>query len=61
MDSKPFWSRVALMVFSIALAIVMYAENVRTVQVLGLFVCGALFGISLYPIISALRAKKGEQ
>jgi hypothetical protein len=37
-----------------------YTENVRTVQVLGLFACGMACGVSLVGIVTALRRRREE-
>jgi len=49
---------IALMVIFCAIGLGIFTENVRTVQVLGLFVSGLGFGVSLAAIISVYRSKQ---
>jgi hypothetical protein len=49
---------IALMVVFGAVGLTMFTENVRTVQILGLFASGVVFGVSLAAIISAFRSKQ---
>jgi len=49
---------IALMVIFCAIGLGIFTENVRTVQVLGLFISGLGFGASLTTIISAYRSKQ---
>ena len=49
---------IALMVVFGAIGLTKFTENVRTVQVVGLFACGAVFGVALALIISAFRSKQ---
>ena len=49
---------IALMVVFTAIGLTMFVENVRTVQIIGLFACGAVFGTALTAIISALKSKQ---
>jgi hypothetical protein len=58
MNKKVIVTNVALMVFFSAIALGMFTENVRTVQVLGLFATGVGFGASLATIISAFKSKQ---
>jgi hypothetical protein len=60
MNRKLIGSQIALMVVFIGVALTLFTENVRTVQILGLFVCGAVFGASLTNIVFALRSKQKE-
>ena len=60
MKKKIVWRNAALMVLMSAIALTMFTENVRTVQVLGLFFCGAAFGAAMSMLIVALRAN-GQQ
>jgi hypothetical protein len=48
------------MVVFAAVPIVLFTENVRTVQILGLFACGAVFGVSLAGLITAIRGRQKE-
>jgi len=48
----------ALIVVFTAVGIVLFTENIRTVQILGLFACGAVAGASLTRIIDAIKTKK---
>jgi hypothetical protein len=58
MDSKPIWSNIAMMGVFAAIGLTMFTDNVRSVQVLGLFASGAAFGASLSAMIRTLRAGK---
>jgi hypothetical protein len=49
---------IALIVVFCAIGFILFTENVRLVQIIGLFACGAIFGASLTNIIVALRGKK---
>jgi hypothetical protein len=60
MNKKLIGSKIALMVVFIAVPLTLFTENVRTVQILGLFTCGAVFGASLTAIVSAIRSKQTE-
>jgi predicted metal-binding protein len=52
---------VALIIVFCAIAIVLFSENIRTVQIIGLFICGAVAGASLTNIITALKLKKKDE
>jgi site-specific recombinase len=61
MNMKPILIRnIALMVVFGAVGLTMFTENVRTVQILGLFASGVVFGVSLAAIISAYRSKQAK-
>jgi FKBP-type peptidyl-prolyl cis-trans isomerase len=60
MLTKVIWSNVAIMVVFTATGLTMFTENVRTVQVLGLFASGAVFGASMARIIAAYRAREKQ-
>jgi hypothetical protein len=49
---------IALMVMFSVIGLTMFTENVRTVQIVGLFACGAGFGAALTALISAFKSKK---
>jgi hypothetical protein len=55
MKQKGLGMSVLLMVISL-LGWTQFSESVRTVQVLGLFASGALFGVALARLILAARA-----
>jgi len=57
MNTRIIRRNIALMLVFGAVALTLFTENVRTVQILGLFACGAVFGASLSAIISALRSQ----
>ena len=58
MKSRSMGTSIALIiVFGIA-GLTQFTENVRTVQVLGLFASGAVIGASLATMIAAVRAKR---
>jgi site-specific recombinase len=59
MNMKPIIVRnIALMVVFGVIALTMFTENVRTVQIVGLLACGAVFGAALTAIIFALKSKQ---
>ena len=58
LSRNPIIRNVALIIVFCAVAFILFTENVRTVQILGLFVCGAVVGASLTNIRAALKAKK---
>jgi hypothetical protein len=60
MQMNVIWRNVALMVAFGAMAWLMFTENVRTVQILGLFACGAVFGAGLTSIVTVLRGRKKQ-
>lgn len=49
---------VALIIVFCAVGFILFTENVRPVQIIGLFACGTVAGVSLSNIIAALRTKK---
>ncbi len=59
MNMKPIIvMNIALMVVFGVIGLTMFTENVRTVQIVGLFTCGVVFGAALTAIISAFKSKK---
>ena len=58
MNMKLIGRNIALMVVFSAVGLTQFTENVRTVQIVGLFASGAVFGVSLAAIISAFRTKQ---
>lgn len=52
---------VAVMLVFGVLGLLKFAENVRTVQVVGLLGSGALFGAALTMITSAFRSKQTKE
>ncbi len=60
MNKKLITRHIALMVVFTAVGLTMFTENVRTVQVLGLFACGIVSGVSLAGVIAGLRTRKAE-
>jgi hypothetical protein len=58
MNMKLIGSNILLMVVFCAVGLTMFTENVRTVQILGLFASGLVCGVSLANIISAVRSKQ---
>jgi xanthine/uracil permease len=61
MRSRVIGMNVALMVVFGTLGLTQFSENVRAVQILGLFSSGAVVGSSLVIIISALRARRQSE
>ncbi len=59
MNMKPILIRnIALMVLFGAGGLTVFTENVRTVQIIGLFACGVVFGACGRTIISAFKSKQ---
>ena len=58
MNTKLIWRKIALMVVFGAVGLTQFTENVRTVQIVGMFASGAGFGVSFAGIISAFRSKQ---
>jgi hypothetical protein len=50
----------ALMVFFAGIGFGFFTENVRAVQMLGLFVTGIGFGAALTTLVSALRSRRKD-
>ena len=60
MDTRVVWSSVAMMIVFTAIGLTLFTENVRNVQILGLFATGVVFGVSLARIVAAFRARRKE-
>ena len=60
MNKKLIGPNIALMVIFAAAPFALFTENVRTVQILGLFACGVVFGVSLAAVVSAIRSRSKE-
>jgi hypothetical protein len=60
MQMNVIWRNVALMVAFGAMGLTMFTENVRTVQILGLFACGGVFGAGLTSIVTAIRGREKQ-
>jgi hypothetical protein len=60
MNMKVIWSSVAMMIAFTAIGLTQFTENVRNVQIIGLFATGVVFGVSLARIVAALRARGKE-
>jgi hypothetical protein len=58
MNTRLIIRNAALMVAFTAVGLTLFTENVRTVQIIGLFSSGIVFGVSLAAIISAFRSKQ---
>ena len=58
MNTRLIGMNIALMVIFGAVGLSMFTENMRTVQIVGLFSSGVVFGVSLAAIISALKSKQ---
>jgi CHASE1-domain containing sensor protein len=61
MKMKLVGRNVALMVVFGVLGLTQFTENVRTVQVLGLFVSGVVVGGAWTRIVSALTEKRNKE
>jgi site-specific recombinase len=48
---------IAMMVVFGAVGLTMFTENVRTVQIVGLLGCGAVFGAAFTAIVVAIKSK----
>jgi hypothetical protein len=58
MNIKVVGANVALMIVFAAIGLTQFTENVRSVQILGLFASGAVFGVCLATIIGSLRGRR---
>ena len=58
MNKNPIIRNVALIIVFCAVAFVLFTENVRIVQILGLFACGAVVGAALTQIKVELKSNK---
>ncbi len=60
MNKRTFGANIALMVVFGAIGLTLFTENVRTVQILGVFICGAIFGAALAGTVSAFRSRRTQ-
>ena len=58
MNKNQIIRNVALIIVFCAVGFILFTENVRTVQIIGLFASGAVVGASLSNILLALKTKK---
>ncbi len=58
MNKKPIIRSIALIIVFCSIGFILFTENVRTVQILGLFACGAAVGASLTNIRAAFKTKQ---
>ena len=58
MNKNQIIRNVALSVVFCAAGFILFTDNVRTVQIIGLFASGAVVGASLSNILLALKTKK---
>jgi MFS-type transporter involved in bile tolerance (Atg22 family) len=49
---------IAMLLIFAAIGLTQFTENVRTVQILGLFACGMVVGVSFSGIVNALKERK---
>ena len=61
MNKNPIIRNVALILVFCAVGFILFTENIRTVQILGLFACGAVVGASLKNIIDALKTRNAAE
>jgi hypothetical protein len=61
MDMKLVGRNVAFIVVFGVLGLTQFTENVRTVQVLGLFASGAVVGAAWIRIVASLTAKRNKE
>ena len=57
MIKKPVVKNIALIIVFCVVAFILFTENVRLVQIFGLFACGAVVGASLTKIITEFKKK----
>ena len=50
----------SLMIVFSAVPWIVFTENVRTVQILGLFTCGAAVGVALAGLIATIRGRQKQ-
>jgi hypothetical protein len=60
-NKKSIGSRAAVMVIIAMIGLTMFTENVRNVQILGLFASGAVFGVALGKLIDLMRAGRKQE
>ena len=60
MKKRPIIRSIALIIVFCSVGLILFTENIRTAQILGLFACGAVVGASLTNIIIELKLKKKE-
>ena len=61
MNKNPIIRNIAIIIVFCAVGFVLFTENIRTVQIIGLFACGAVVGASLTNIkVALMRKKKAE-
>ena len=58
MNKRPVIRSIALITVFCAVGLILFTENVRIVQILGLFACGAVVGASLTKLIVAFKTKQ---
>ncbi len=58
MSTKFVGTNIALMLVFAVAGLTQFTENVRTVQVIGLFASGAVFGVALGTISMAIKARQ---
>jgi hypothetical protein len=57
-DKRPIIRSIALIIVFCAVGFILFTENVRTVQIIGLFACGAVVGASLTNIRVVFKTKQ---
>jgi len=61
MNKNPIIRNIAIIIVFCAVGFVLFTENIRTVQIIGLFACGAVVGASFTNIkVALIRKKKAE-
>jgi hypothetical protein len=61
MNKNPIIRNIAIIIVFCAVGFVLFTENIRTVQIIGLFACGAVVGASLTNIKVVLMRKKNAE
>lgn len=61
MKKRSIGRNIALMTVFTGVALSVFSEGLRTVQIVGLLACGAVIGASLSQIFIALKANKAEE
>ncbi len=58
MKKRSVWMNVGFLIVIAGVGVTVFAENVRNVQIVGLFASGTAFGVSLSMIFAALGMKR---
>jgi len=61
MKTRTIGRNILIMIVFGAYAVIQFSQNVKPVQILGIFACGVVFGAALIKIIITIRAKKEKE